>query len=122
VRGVIFLAMPSTFGLIVLSEPVSRLLLAHGNFNPDQVPLISEPLLYFSIGLLGLSLVEILTRSFYALHDSRTPVEVSALQFLFVIALSVILLRPMGASGPALATALGRMERRWCCCSCCGHG
>ncbi|MGZ6391352.1 MAG: lipid II flippase MurJ, partial [Ktedonobacterales bacterium] len=64
-------------------------------------------LIFFSIGLLGLSLVEILTRCFYALHDSRTAVEVSVLQFLFVIALSIILLQPMGASGLALATALG---------------
>jgi putative peptidoglycan lipid II flippase len=83
------------------------LLLDHGSFKPGQVPLISQPLLFFSIGLLGLSQVEILTRCFYALHDTRTAVEVSILQFLFVIGLSVILLNPMGASGLALATALG---------------
>ncbi|MGZ3676531.1 MAG: lipid II flippase MurJ, partial [Ktedonobacterales bacterium] len=91
----------------VLAEPISRLLLAHGAFNLSVLPSITQPLIFFSIGLLGLSLVEILTRCFYALHDSRTAVEVSVLQFLFVIALSIILLQPMGASGLALATALG---------------
>ncbi|HEV2461563.1 MAG TPA: murein biosynthesis integral membrane protein MurJ [Ktedonobacterales bacterium] len=107
VRGVTFLALPSSLGLIVLADPLSQLLLDHGSFKPGQVPLISQPLLFFSIGLLGLSQVEILTRCFYALHDTRTAVEVSILQFLFVIGLSVILLNPMGASGLALATALG---------------
>jgi putative peptidoglycan lipid II flippase len=107
VRGVTFLALPSSLGLIVLADPLSQLLLDHGSFKPGQVPLISQPLLFFSIGLLGLSQVEILTRCFYALHDTRTAVEVSVLQFLFVIGLSVILLNPMGASGLALATALG---------------
>lgn len=108
VRGVIYLGIPSSLGLIVLAQPICSLLLAHGSkFDPRELPAFTQPLIFFSIGLLGLSLVEILTRCFYALHDSRTAVEVSVLQFLFVIALSVILLQPMGASGLALATALG---------------
>ncbi|MGZ3665865.1 MAG: murein biosynthesis integral membrane protein MurJ, partial [Ktedonobacterales bacterium] len=108
VRGVIYLGIPSSLGLIVLAQPICSLLLAHGSkFDPRQLPAFTQPLIFFSIGLLGLSLVEILTRCFYALHDSRTAVEVSVLQFLFVIALSIILLQPMGASGLALATALG---------------
>lgn len=108
-RGVTFLAMPSSLGLIVLAEPISQLLLAHGYFDVHLLPKISQPLIFFSVGLLGLSLVEILTRCFYALHDSRTAVEVSVLQFLFVIGLSVLLLQPMGASGLALATSLGSL-------------
>lgn len=109
VRGVIFLAVPSALGLIVLSDPISKLILAHGKFDPGTVPLVAEPLIYFSIGLLGLSLVEILVRCFYALHDSRTPVEVSVLQFMFVIGLSIVLLGPMQANGLALATSLGSL-------------
>ena len=109
VRGVMFLAVPSGFGLIVLSDPISKLILAHGNFNPETVPLVAQPLIFFAIGLVGLSLVEILVRCFYALHDSRTPVEVSVLQFMFVIGLSLVLLGPMGASGLALATSLGSL-------------
>src|SRR5579883_2963816 len=108
-KGVIYLAIPSSLGMIALAQGISRLLLAHGNFDPTKIGVVSGPLIYFSVGLLGLSLVEILTRSFYALHDSRTPVEVSVLQFMFVIALSIILLGPMGANGLALATSLGSL-------------
>ena len=110
IRGVTYLAVPSSLGLIVLADPICRLVLAHGReFDVSKLGLFSQPLIYFAIGLLGLSLVEILTRSFYALHDSRTAVEVSVLQFMFVIGLSVVLLKPMGASGLALATSLGSL-------------
>ncbi|HEX6799896.1 MAG TPA: murein biosynthesis integral membrane protein MurJ [Ktedonobacterales bacterium] len=107
VRGVMFLALPSALGLIVLADPITRLLLAHGSFDLSVLPYFSQPLIFFSIGLVGLALVEVLTRSFYALHDTRTATEVSILQFLFVIGMSVLLLHPMSSSGLALATALG---------------
>ncbi len=118
IKGVTWLALPSSLIMIVLATPLTHLFLDHGAFDASTVPLIAQPLIFFSIGLLGLSLVEILVRSFYALHDSRTAVEVSVLQFLFVIGLSIILLQPMGAAGLALATALARSARRWCCSSC----
>jgi putative peptidoglycan lipid II flippase len=106
-RGVTYLALPSALGLIVLAQPLTQFLLGHGAVDLNKLYLIWQPLIFFSIGLLGLSLVEILVRSFYALHDTRTAVEVSILQFMFVIGLSVILLDPMGSNGLALATALG---------------
>jgi putative peptidoglycan lipid II flippase len=106
-RGVLYLAIPSALGLAVLAEPISRLLLAHGHFSQADVPVVAVPLIYFSIGLVGLSMDEILVRCFYALHDSRTPVLVNCANLAFVIGLSVILLDPMGAGGLALAFALG---------------
>ncbi len=106
IRGIIYLAVPSALGMLVLAQPLSSLILAHGNFDPNQLPLIVNPLIFFSIGLPGLALVEILTRSFYALQDTRTPTQVSILQFMFSIGLSIILLQPMGASGLALASSL----------------
>jgi putative peptidoglycan lipid II flippase len=106
-RGVTYLALPSALLLIVLAQPLTQFLLGHGEVDLNKLALVWQPLIFFSIGLLGLSLVEILVRSFYALHDTRTAVEVSILQFMFVIGLSVLLLDPMGANGLALATALG---------------
>ena len=49
-------------------------------------------LFFFAIGLPALAAVEILTRSFYALQDSRTPVTISIIQFILKIALSLILI------------------------------
>jgi putative peptidoglycan lipid II flippase len=106
VRGIIYLAVPSAFGMMILAEPICRVILGHGDFSLDQLPFFIGPLIYFGIGLTGLSLVEILTRSFYALQDTRTPTQVSIYQFMFSIGLSVVLLGPMGANGLALASSL----------------
>ncbi|MEO7000862.1 MAG: murein biosynthesis integral membrane protein MurJ [Ktedonobacterales bacterium] len=105
VQGIIYLAVPSAIGLIVLADPISRVLLAHGQFDLTKLPLTTQPLIYFAIGLTGLSLVEILTRCFYALQDTRTPTQVSILQFMFAIGMSILLL-PWGSSGLALASSL----------------
>lgn len=106
VKGIIYLAVPSAFGMMILAEPICRVILGHGEFSLDQLPYFVGPLIFFGIGLTGLSLVEILTRSFYALQDTRTPTEVSIYQFMFSIGLSVMLLGPMGANGLALASSL----------------
>jgi putative peptidoglycan lipid II flippase len=106
-RGVLYLAIPSALGLAVLADPISRLLLAHGHFTQADVSVVAIPLIYFSVGLVGLAMDEILVRCFYALHDSRTPVLVNCANLAFVIGLSVILLDPLGAGGLALAFALG---------------
>src|SRR6266496_4379403 len=60
----------------------------YGAYNLQSAIYTTFPLAGFAIGLAGLSSVEILTRSFYALRDSITPVIVSVLQFIFKIALS----------------------------------
>jgi putative peptidoglycan lipid II flippase len=106
IRGIIYLAVPSALGMLMLADPLCRLILAHGSFKLSDLPLFVNPLIFFTIGLTGLALVEILTRSFYALQDTRTPTEVSILQFMFSIGLSIVLLQPMGASGLALASSL----------------
>lgn len=105
IQAILFLAIPSSIGLIVFARPISRALLDYHNFDPSKLPTVYEPLIFFAIGLTGLSLVEILTRSFYALENTRTPTQVSILQFMFVIGMS-ILLEPWGASGIALASSI----------------
>ncbi len=104
-KGICYLAIPSSLGMIVLAVPISRVILAHGDFDPSLLPFTYMPLIFFSIGLVGLSLVEILTRSFYAIQDTRTPTYVSILQFFFLIGMSILLLS-YGASGLALASSL----------------
>lgn len=91
-RGILFVTIPSAIGLIVLAFPIAQALLEHGNFTRDDAHSTSVALLFFAIGLPALAAVEILTRSFYALQDSRTPVIISVAQFILKIALSIILI------------------------------
>jgi putative peptidoglycan lipid II flippase len=91
-RGILFLTIPSAVGLAVLSFPITQGLLEHGNFDLTATRFASITLFFFSLGLPSLAAVEILTRSFYALQDSRTPVTISVIQFIVKIALNIILI------------------------------
>jgi putative peptidoglycan lipid II flippase len=111
-RTILFMSLPSSVGLIVLGLPIIQVLLEHGAYSLDSALNTSVPLAFFAVGLIGLSAVEILTRSFYALRDSKTPVTVSVAQFIFKIALSVLLIQAAGwglqwgLGGLALATSI----------------
>lgn len=105
IQTIIYLAIPASLGTMVLAQPIATALLDYHNFDPKALPLVYEPLIFFGIGLTGLALVEILTRSFYALENTRTPTQVSLLQFMFVIGMS-ILLDPWGGPGIALASSI----------------
>ena len=91
-REILFLAIPSTVGLIVLSLSVIQVILEHGHFTLQEARFTVIALDFFVIGLPSLAAVEILTRSFYAMNDSKTPVIVSVLQFIFKIVLSIALI------------------------------
>jgi putative peptidoglycan lipid II flippase len=91
-RSILFMSIPSSIGLIALGLPIVQVLLEHGEYNLQSAVFTTFPLAGFAIGLAGLASVEILTRAFYALRDSVTPVIVSVLQFIFKIALSLILI------------------------------
>ncbi len=77
-RGVILLSLPATLGLILLREPLVAVLFQHGVFDARSTELVSWALLWYTAGLVGHSVVEIVSRAFYAMHDTKTPVLVGA--------------------------------------------
>jgi putative peptidoglycan lipid II flippase len=91
-RSILFLSIPSSIGLIVLNFSIIQVLLQHGQYTLQDAQSTAVPLAFFAVGLTGLSAVEILTRSFYAMRDSKTPVIVSVAQFCVKIALSLVLI------------------------------
>lgn len=78
-RGVLLLAVPATLGLALLREPVTAMLFQYGAFDANSTEIVAWALLWYTVGLPGHSLVEILSRAFYALHDTKTPVIVGTL-------------------------------------------
>jgi putative peptidoglycan lipid II flippase len=76
-RGVVLLAAPASVGLILLREPIVAMLYQRGQFDARMTGLVSWALLWYAAGLVGHSMLEVLTRAFYAQHDTRTPVIVA---------------------------------------------
>jgi putative peptidoglycan lipid II flippase len=73
-RGVILLALPASVGLMLLREPLIAMLYQRGKFDGNDVRIVSWALLWYAAGIVGHSVMEILTRAFYAQHDTKTPV------------------------------------------------
>ncbi len=105
-RAVLFLVIPATAGLFVWREPLIRMLLQRGEFTATSTQLTAYALAFYAPGLIGHSVVEIVARAFYALHDTRTPVTISLGSMLLNAALSVALREPLGFGGLALANTL----------------
>jgi putative peptidoglycan lipid II flippase len=105
-RGVLFLAIPAAMGLLVWRVPLIRLLLERGEFTAHSTQLTSAALACYALGLVGHSVVEIITRAFYALHDTRTPVGIGIGAMALNVALSFVLLPLLAHAGLALANTL----------------
>jgi putative peptidoglycan lipid II flippase len=111
-RAVVFLALPASLGLVVFRVPIIQMLLQRQAFGPNSTSMVAWALLWYSAGLLGHSVLEIVVRAFYAMQDTRTPVLVGAtfmgLNVVLSLALSALFqsweLMPHG--GLALANSL----------------
>lgn len=90
-RGVLLLSVPAAVGLILLREPVVQLLFERGEFDARSTELVSWALLWYTAGLVSHSVVEIISRAFYALHDTKTPVFVGAAAMGLNVVLSISL-------------------------------
>jgi len=105
-RLVLFLSIPSAVALLILREPLVRLLLERGRFDPSSTQAVAWALQFYALGLVAHSALEILTRGFYSLHDTRTPVAIGVGAMVLNIIFSLALIQPLRHGGLALANSL----------------
>jgi len=101
------LALPATLGLIVLSEPIVRLLFQHGAFTAADTAATAHALTWLALGLPAHVLVKALSPAFFAREDTRTPLWATLKGFAVAIVLALVLGHVYGAGGIAAAIALG---------------
>lgn len=77
VLQLIFINALATGLLLVLAEPMIRLLFEHGSFHSDHTTLCTVALRCLAPGLIAFSMNNILARAFYALGDTKTPMRIS---------------------------------------------
>jgi putative peptidoglycan lipid II flippase len=101
------LALPATLGLIVLSEPIVRMLFEHGVFTAADTMATAHALMWLALGLPAHVLVKALSPAFFARDDTRTPLVATLTGFAVAIVFGVALGRVFGAGGIAAGLALG---------------
>lgn len=78
-RGMLLFAIPASLGLMVLRQPIVAMLYQRGEFTESSTEMVAWALLWYAAGLVGHSVLEVLTRAFYAQQDTKTPVVIGAI-------------------------------------------
>jgi len=105
-RTILYLTIPAGVGLLVLREPLIRLLFQRGQFTAQSSAMTAQALMFYAPGLFAIAATEIILRAFHAMQDTRTPVLVGVCVVTTNIALSLLLSGRMGVGGLALAYSI----------------
>ena len=98
-RAVLYLAVPAAVGLLVLRLPLVQLIFERGAFTATSTRMVAWALALYALGLPAHSVVEIVVRAFYAMHDTKTPVAVGVAAMGLNVALSVVFMAAFEAMG-----------------------
>ena len=101
------LALPATLGLMILNEPIVRLLFEHGAFTPDDATATAHVLTWLAAALPAQVLTKALQPAFFAREDTQTPLRATLIGCGAAIAFAFLFGQAFGASGIAAGLALG---------------
>lgn len=87
---IIYLILPVSVLFLVLRIPVVRLIYGAAQFDWQATVLTGRTLAFFSISLFAQALVYLISRGFYALHDTKTPLIIGAVTTVIMIGLGAL--------------------------------
>lgn len=99
IKLVFLLTIPSACGLVVLGEPIIRLIYERGQFDAFDTNMTAWALGAYSIGLAGYAAIKVLSPSFYALDDAKTPMYVSLVTIVVHVATSFGMMKLLSTVG-----------------------
>lgn len=103
---ILLITIPATVGLIVLSKPIVQVAFERGVFDANATLMTSQALMFYAIGLVAMGMRILLTRVYYSLQDTKTPMVNGAIAVGINIVLNIILVKFMAHAGLALATSI----------------
>lgn len=106
-RAIGFLLIPSSIIFILLRAHIVRLILGSGKFGWDDTKMTALALGFFSLSILAQGLIPLLSRAFYALKNTRTPMYIGIVSAIFSIVIAYPLAKELSVAGLALAFSIG---------------
>jgi putative peptidoglycan lipid II flippase len=103
IRDTTVVIVPAALAYLAIATPIVALLLQYGEAKPVDTELIARTLQGFAIGLPFFSIFQLLTRTFYAMQDSRTPALINIGAAFVMMGVDVVLVSTIGWDVPALA-------------------
>lgn len=102
-RQILFFVIPFSMFLLVLRAQTVRVLLGTGKFNWDNTIVTFQVLGILAISLFAQSLIPLLTRAFYAIQNTKTPLKITLVSEAVLLIAVVLLIKPFGIYGLAVA-------------------
>lgn len=109
IRWILFLTLPTAIAMIVLRRPIVNLLFQYGNFGADAREATQAAFLFYSIGLAGHALVQILARAYFASRDTTTPLALTLVSIGTNVVLATLLAPIAGINGLAFANSVATL-------------
>lgn len=103
---ILLLVLPITVGAIVLAEPIVRILFQRGAFDAESTNMTYNALRLYSLGLAAMGVRDVITRVFYSLSDTKTPMINASIALVMNIVMNLILIKPLGYKGLAISTSI----------------
>jgi putative peptidoglycan lipid II flippase len=104
VEATLWEGIPASAGLILVRTPAVRLLFQHGLVTAHDATLISQSVLYYSGAIWAFSLLQILNRAYFAMHDTMTPLLMSVMNIVVNLVVELPLVWFLGEAGMAVGT------------------
>ena len=101
------LALPATLGLLLLPEPIVRILFEHGAFTALDTAATAQALTWFALGLPAHVLAKALSPAFFARDDTFTPLVATLIGLAIAVLLALLLGHLLGPVGIAASIACG---------------
>lgn len=113
IKSSIFLSLPATFGIIALAHPIIYIIYQHGAFIAEDTVKTAQAISAFSLGLPAFVLSKVLMTIFYANHDTKTPLKITAYSLVVNTLLNFVLMLPFGHVGIALGSSIAAWYNVW---------
>lgn len=107
IRQILFLIVPAAILILLLRAQIVRVILGSGQFDWNATVNTADALAFFSLGLVAQALIPVLSRAFFALSNTKTPFIIGIISELISIIAALVLMKPLGAAGLALASSIG---------------
>src|SRR2546428_10781935 len=109
IRWILFLTLPTIILMIVLRRPIVSLLFQSGAFGDEARAATQASFLFYSLGLAGHALVQIIARAYYASRDTTTPLALTLIAIGLNVVLDVLLAPILFINGLALANSISTL-------------
>jgi putative peptidoglycan lipid II flippase len=98
---------PASIGLILVALPATRLMFQHGQIDAHSAGLIARSAMIYAGAIWAFSLLQIVNRAYYALHDTTTPLVMSVVNIIINLVVEIPLLwTKLGESAMAVGTVV----------------